>query len=76
MLTNIMPKWLLSAWFTGVAAIVASSLRMSARLSTSVALLVIGLAPAVIMFVIQAGAPAPTVAEILYAARNTTDDRS
>lgn len=73
---NVIPKWLLGAWFAAVAAVVASSLTMDARLSTSVLLLVVGVAPAVIMYLIQAGAAAPTVAEILYAATHTREDRS
>jgi hypothetical protein len=74
-LTNIIPKWLLGAWFTAVAAGVASSVSLGARFSTTVLLLVVGVAPAVIMYLIQAGAAPPTVAEILYAAANTKDDR-
>jgi hypothetical protein len=49
---------------------------MNARLSTTALLLVVGVAPAIIMFLIQAGAAPPTVAEILYAAVNAKDDRS
>jgi hypothetical protein len=76
MLTNVIPKWLLGAWFTAVVVIVASSLRMNVRLSTSVVLLIVGVAPAVIMYLIQAGAAPPTVAEILYKATNARDDQS
>jgi hypothetical protein len=76
MLSNVIPKWLLGAWFAAVAAIVASSVRMDARLFTTALLLVVGVAPAIIMFLIQASAAPPTVAEILYAAVNAKDDRS
>jgi hypothetical protein len=76
MVNIAIPKWLLGAWFTAVAAIVASSVRLDARLSTTFLLLVVGTAPAVIMCLIQAGAAPPTVAEILYAAANKKDDRS
>jgi hypothetical protein len=76
MLNNVIPKWLLGAWFTAVAAAVASSVRLDARLSTTIVLLVLGVAPAIVMYLIQAGAAAPTVAEILYAAVNAKDDRS
>ena len=75
MLNNIVLKSLLGAWFTAVAVIVASSVSMGARLSTTVLLLVVGVAPAVIMCLIQAGAPPPTVAEILYVAANAKDGR-
>ena len=67
---------LLGGWFAAVAVIVASSVGLDARLSTTVLLLVVGVAPAVIMWLIQAGAASPTVAEILYAAANAKDDRS
>jgi hypothetical protein len=76
MLNIVIPKWLLGAWFAAVAAIVASSVRLDARLSTTVLLLVVGVAPAIVMYLIQAGAAPPTVAEILYAAGKAKDDRS
>jgi hypothetical protein len=76
MLNLIVVKWLLGAWFTAVVALVASSVRLDARLSTTVLLLVVGVAPAIIMCLLQAGSAPPTVAEILYAATNAKDDRS
>jgi len=76
MLNNLIPKWLLGAWFTAVAPAVASSVSLDARLSTTLVLLVLGVAPAIVMYLIQAGAAAPTVAEILYAAVNAKDNRS
>ena len=76
MLSISVPKWLLGAWFTAVAVLVTSSVRLDARLSTTVLLLVVGVAPGVIMCLIHAGAAPPTVAEILYAAANSKDDRS
>jgi hypothetical protein len=76
MLNIVIPKWLLGAWFAAIAAIVVSSVRLDARLSTTALLLVVGVAPAVIMWLIQAGAASPTVAEILYVAANAKDDRS
>jgi hypothetical protein len=75
MLNNAIAKGLLGGWFAAVAAIVASSVSVNARLSTTVLLLVVGVAPAVIMWLIHAGAAAPTVAEILYAA-NVKSNRS
>jgi hypothetical protein len=39
---------------------------MGATLSTSALLLVMGVVPAIIMMLIRAGAPSPTVAEILH----------
>ena len=76
MMNIAIPKWLLGAWFAAVAALVASSVHLDARLSTTVLLLVLGMAPGVIMCLIQAGAAPPTVAEILYAAANPKDNRS
>lgn len=75
MLKNLIPKWLLGAWFTAVAVVIASSIRLDARLSTTVLLLIVGVAPAVVICVLEAAAPPPTVAEILYAARNGKNGR-
>ena len=75
MLNDVIPKWLLGAWFTAAAVTVASSVSLDARFSTTVLLLVVGVAPAVVMYLLHAGAASPTVAEILYAATNTKDDR-
>jgi hypothetical protein len=66
MLKGISPTWLLGGWFLAVAGVVAWSVGMDARLSTSALLLAIGVAPAVVMLLIQAGAASPTVAEILH----------
>jgi len=76
MLKSISRTWLLGGWFAAVAVIVAWSVGMDARLSTSALLLLIGVAPAVVMVLIRAGAaPSPTVAEILHAV-NAKDGRS
>ncbi len=74
MLSSAAPKWLLGGWFTVVAIVLAWSVGVDARLSTSAILLVIGVAPAVVMLLIQAGSPSPTVAEILHAV-NAKDGR-
>ena len=66
MLKRISPMWLLGGWFAAVAVIIAWSVAMDARLSTSALLFVIGVAPVAVMVLIRAGAPSPTVAEILY----------
>jgi hypothetical protein len=75
MLNNISSTWLLSSWFAVVAVIVASSVGMDARLSTSAYLLALGMAPPLVLMVMRAGTPAPTVAEILHTA-TTKDGRS
>src|SRR5262249_45715168 len=71
---SLSPTWLLGGWFAAVAVIVAWSVALDARLSTSALLLLIGVAPAVVMVLIGPSAPAPTVAEILHSV-NTTDGR-
>jgi hypothetical protein len=76
MLKSISRTRLLGGWFAAVAVIVAWSVAMDARLSTSALLLLIGVAPAVVLVRIRAGAaPSPTVAEILHAV-NAKDGRS
>ena len=63
---NHSPLWLLGGWLTTVALVLAWSVGVEARLSTSALLLVIGMAPGIVLLVIRAGAAAPTVAEILH----------
>jgi hypothetical protein len=75
MLTGNSPTWFLGGWFAAVAVIVAWSEAVDARLSTSALILVIGIAPAVVMLLVRAGRPSPTVAEILHSV-NTKDGRS
>lgn len=75
MLNNISSTWLIGGWFAVVAVIVASSVGMEARLSTSVYLLALGMAPPLVLMFMRAGTPAPTVAEILHTA-TTKDGRS
>ena len=59
--------WLVgSVWFATLAVIIASSVVMDAKLSTSAYLLMIGIAPAIVTLLIGADALAPTVAEALH----------
>ena len=75
MLNSASGMWLLGAvWFATLAVIIAGSVAIGARLSTSAFLLVIGVAPAVVVWLIAAGAPSPTVAEILHSV-NAKDGR-
>jgi hypothetical protein len=48
---------------------------MGARLSTSTLLFAIGTAPALVMMLIKAGAPSPSVAEILHAVETDVGGR-
>jgi hypothetical protein len=74
MVNTISRPWLAGGvWFATLAVILASSVALNARLSTSALLLVAGLIPAIVVVLIGAGAPSPTVAEILHAV--TTQDR-
>jgi multisubunit Na+/H+ antiporter MnhG subunit len=66
MLNTVSRSWLIGGWFATLAVVVAFSVASGASLSTSALLLAIGLAPPVVMRLIGAGAPSPTVAEILH----------
>ena len=73
MLNKVSRTRLLGGWLAAVAVIVAWSVAMGARLSTSALLLAMGIVP-VVMVLIGAGGPSPTVAEILHA-ENAKDSR-
>jgi hypothetical protein len=74
MLNRTSPTWLLGGWLATVAVVVAVSMALGARLTTSGLLLMIGIAAAAVMVLINAGsAQKPTVAEILYSV--DTNDR-
>ena len=67
--------WLVGGvWLATLAVIIAVSAAMGATLSTSLFLLAIGAAPAVVMVLVGFGRPPQTVAEILYAV-NSKDAR-
>jgi hypothetical protein len=74
MFNSISSIWLLG-WLAAVGVVVASSVLMDAYLSTSALLLAIGLAPLVVIMFMRAGAPSPTVTEVLHSATRT-DGRS
>ena len=65
---------ILACWFAAVAILVLWSLAVGAKLSTSLLLFALGVAPAAVSLIIESGAPPPTVAELLYAV-NTKDRR-
>lgn len=76
MLNAITRTWLVGGlWFATLAIIVASSVAMDAKLSTSALLLIVGVAPAIVVLLLGGLRPSPTVAEILHTV-NTTDGRS
>ena len=76
MLNKNSQMWLLGGWLVAVVALVAWSVAIDARLSTSALLLVVGIAPAAAMLILQRSEPTQTVAEILYAVNSKTSGRS
>jgi hypothetical protein len=73
MLKHFVGTGLLVGWLAVVTAIVAFSIGMGARLSTSVLLLLVSVAPVCIMLFIGFKAPPPTIAEVLHSV--TQDNR-
>jgi hypothetical protein len=67
--------WLVGGiWSAALVGLIATSMALGARLSTSALLFVVGAAPAVVMMLIGAGAPSRSVAEILRSV-NADDGR-
>jgi hypothetical protein len=66
MLNNVSRSWIVGSWCATLAVIVAISVAIGARPSTSVLLLVMGVAPAIVMALIGGNGPSQTVAEILH----------
>jgi hypothetical protein len=74
MLNNSSRMMLISgSWLGVVAVIVAISVALGARLSTSALLVVICAVPVGVALVIGFGPPPPTVAELLYSADSKKD---
>jgi hypothetical protein len=63
MLKSVSRMQLIGGW---VAVLIAFCVAIGASFSTSVLLLLFGMAPAVVMVLIARGAPSPSVAEILH----------
>ena len=67
MLNNASRTWIVGGvWVATLAVVIAGSVAMGARTSTTALLLALSVAPAGIMLLIGLGAPPPTVAELLY----------
>jgi hypothetical protein len=67
MLNTASRTWLVGGvWLATLALVLAGSVAMGARISTTALLLALSVAPAGIMLLIGLGAPPPTVAEVLY----------
>ena len=74
MFNSISSTWFYG-WLAAVAVIVASSVGMDADRSTSAYLLALGMAPLLVIMFMRAGAPSPTVTEVLHST-TTKDGRS
>ena len=67
MLNTASRTWLVGGvWLATLALVIAGSVAMGARTSTTALLLALSVAPAGIILLIGLGAPPPTVAEVLY----------
>jgi FtsH-binding integral membrane protein len=67
MLNALFRTWLVAGlWFAALAVIVASSVAMDAKLSTTALLLIVGVAPAILVLFIGRSGQSATVAEILH----------
>ncbi len=77
MLQTVSRAWIVGGiWSAALATVIATSMAMDARLSTSALLFVIGAAPAVVMILIRAGAPSASVTEILHSVNADDGGRS
>lgn len=63
--------WLMGAWVAAMGIVVATSMTMGANVSTTAALLSLGVAPAVLVAILAQGRPSPTVAQILHSVETT-----
>jgi hypothetical protein len=78
MLNDITRNKLVGFWFAAVSVVIAYVvvMGMSIGVSTMALLLTMSFVPPGIVFVLWRGAPAQTVGEILYTAKNGTERRS
>ena len=65
-----MLRLVVAVWLTTLAAVTVGSVAMEASPSTSALVLVIGLAPMGLVWLLGWGAPPPTVAEVLHTVDN------
>jgi hypothetical protein len=75
MLNGISRTWLLGGWVTVLALLVTVSTALAARLSTTMLLVAVGVAPAIVVAFLKRGAASPTIAEILHVV-DAKDSRS
>jgi hypothetical protein len=73
--TRITSSWIIAAWIAALAIIALASVAMDAHRSTTALLVALGMAPGIVVTLVMAGAPSPTVGQILYSIK-TKDGRS
>ena len=73
--THFTSSWVIGGWIAAVAIIIVASVAMSANPSTTALLAALGVAPGIVAALLAAGAPSPTVAQMLHSAE-TKDGRS
>ena len=72
--TNFTTSRLIGSWIAALVILVAVSISLDARVSTTAFLFALGVAPGVVIAVLSRSAPAETVAQLLYAVE-TKDGR-
>ena len=75
MLKTISRVQLIGGWLLILGVLVAGSVATGATISTSVLLLVLGISPVVVMWLLANHTAPPTIAEILYRAGITDRER-
>ncbi len=73
--TRLRSSWIIAAWIAALALIAVASVAMDANPSTTAVLVALGIAPGIVVALVVAGAPSPTVPQILHALE-TKDGRS
>ena len=72
--TNFTTSRLIGSWIAALVILVAVSISLHARVSTTAFLFALGVAPGVVIAVLSRSAPVETVAQLLYATE-TKDGR-
>jgi hypothetical protein len=67
MVNNMARRWWLGGWVTVLALVLAICTVMTASLSTTMFLMVLGIAPGIVIALLKDQVASPTVAEILHA---------
>ena len=70
--TYVRSSWIIAGWIAALSIIAVVSVAMDAHHSTTALLVALGMAPGIVIALVMAGGPSPTVAQILYSV--TTKD--